>query len=180
MLECNEMIRHYRAIQRGSALVVALVFLLVMTLIGTTAMQGTTQQERMAGNYLDRMMAFQGAEGALSVAENSNTRQISPLEEAKVIVPSQQPATWWESESNSLTTSLTGYDTEGSPLRLFSPPRYVPQKFSTKVAGTGDSGVGFAGAIGGAAYPFKCRYAARSVGGSSDAEVRLEIVTGCD
>ena len=31
--------------QRGSALIVSLVFLLVMTLIGVAAMQGTTQQE---------------------------------------------------------------------------------------------------------------------------------------
>lgn len=172
MLEHTEMMGHYRAIQRGSALVVALVFLLVMTLIGTTAMQGTTQQERMAGNYLDRMMAFQGAEGALSVAE-ADTISTSPVIEGTAIVPSQQSADWWESEGNA--TALTGYEED-----LALAPRYVAQKFSTKVAGTGDSGVGFAGAIGGAAYPFKCRYTARSVGGSSDAQARLEVVTGCD
>ena len=172
MLKHTERMGHYRAIQRSSALIVALVFLLVMTLIGTAAMQGTTQQERMAGNYLDGMMAFQGAEGALSVAEASGALTLSPVGEGTAIVANQQSATWWE--TNALPTALIGYGD------LSSPPRYVPQKFSTKVAGTGDSGVGFAGAIGGAAYPFKCRYAARSVGGSSDAEVRLEIVTGCD
>lgn len=172
MFEHIEITRDCGAIQRGSALIVALVFLLIMTLIGTTAMQGTTQQERMAGNYLDRMMAFQGAEGALSVAEAAGALTLSPVDEGTAIVSNQQSATWWE--SNALPTALTGYGD------LSSPPRYVPQKFSTKVAGTGDSGVGFAGAIGGAAYPFKCRYAARAVGGSSDAEVRLEIVTGCD
>ena len=51
---------------RGSALIIALVFLLVMTLIGTTAMQGTSQQETMAGNMRDRSLAFQAAEAALS------------------------------------------------------------------------------------------------------------------
>ena len=55
--------------QRGSALVVAMVFLLVMTLIGTTAMQGTSQQETMAGNMRDRNLAFQAAEAALLDAE---------------------------------------------------------------------------------------------------------------
>ena len=51
---------------RGSALIIALVFLLVMTLIGVTAMQGTSQQETMAGNMRDRSLAFQAAEAALS------------------------------------------------------------------------------------------------------------------
>lgn len=163
--------RNHGLNQRGSALIVALVFLLAMTLIGTTAMQGTTQQERMAGNYLDRMKAFQGAEGALSVAE-ADTILTSPVDEGAAIVPSQQSADWWEDDGNA--TALTGYED------LSLAPRYVAQRFSTKVAGTGDAGVGFAGAIGGAAYPFRCRYTARSVGGSSDAQARLEVVTGCD
>lgn len=38
-----------------------------MTLIGTTAMQGTHQQ-RMAGNMRDRNLAFQAAEAALREA----------------------------------------------------------------------------------------------------------------
>lgn len=57
------------ALQRGSALIIALVFLLIMTLIGTTAMQGTGQQEKMAGNMQDRNLAFQAAEAALRAAE---------------------------------------------------------------------------------------------------------------
>jgi type IV pilus assembly protein PilX len=57
------------ASQRGSALIIALVFLLVMTLIGVTAMQGTSQQESMAGNMRDRNLAFQAAEAALRAGE---------------------------------------------------------------------------------------------------------------
>lgn len=56
--------------QRGAALVVALIFLLVLTLLGTTAMRGTTMQERMAGNTRDWNLAFQAAEAALREAEN--------------------------------------------------------------------------------------------------------------
>lgn len=55
--------------QAGAALAIALVFLLVMTLIGVTAMQTTTLQERMAGNMRDRQVAFQAAEAALRDAE---------------------------------------------------------------------------------------------------------------
>lgn len=72
MFKCiNTKTKNTRGIvlQRGSALIIALVFLLLMTLIGTTAMQGTSQQEKMAGNMRDRNLAFQAAEAALRTAE---------------------------------------------------------------------------------------------------------------
>src|SRR5690554_6556033 len=55
--------------QSGTALIVALIFLLVMTLIGSTAMRSATLQERMAGNARDWNLAFQSAEAALREAE---------------------------------------------------------------------------------------------------------------
>lgn len=66
------------ALQQGSALIIALVFLLVMTLIGTTAMQGTSQQEGMAGNLRNRNLAFQAAEAALRIAELRVDPAVSP------------------------------------------------------------------------------------------------------
>ena len=73
MFQCAPtMTRYARGLaprQRGSALIIALVFLLVMTLIGVTAMQGTSQQESMAGNMRDRNLAFQAAEAALRAGE---------------------------------------------------------------------------------------------------------------
>jgi type IV pilus assembly protein PilX len=55
--------------QRGAALVVSLLLLLVATLIGVTAMQVTSLEERMAGNARDRNLAFQAAESALRAGE---------------------------------------------------------------------------------------------------------------
>ncbi len=55
--------------QRGAVLIVSLIFLLLMTLIGVTAMQTTTLQERMAGNMRDQNLAFQAAEAALRQGE---------------------------------------------------------------------------------------------------------------
>lgn len=55
--------------QRGVALIVALVFLLIMTLLGATAMQTTSQQETMAGNTRQRNLAFQATEAALREGE---------------------------------------------------------------------------------------------------------------
>ena len=56
--------------QTGVVLVVGLVFLLVMTIIGVTAIQSSTMQERMAGNASDRNLAFQSAETALKRGED--------------------------------------------------------------------------------------------------------------
>lgn len=58
-----------RTRQRGAALVVALIMLLVMTVLGITAMQVTRMEERMAGNSRDVNLAFQGAEAGLRDAE---------------------------------------------------------------------------------------------------------------
>ena len=55
--------------QRGAALVVALIMLLVMTVLGIAAMQVTRMEERMAGNSRDVNLAFQSAEAGLRDAE---------------------------------------------------------------------------------------------------------------
>lgn len=55
--------------QRGIALMLALVLLLMMTILGVSAMQGTNLQERMAGNMRDRGVAFEAAEAGLRVGE---------------------------------------------------------------------------------------------------------------
>lgn len=55
--------------QRGAILVVSLIMLLVMTLIGVTAMQNTIMEQRMAGNTRDINLAFQAAEAALREGE---------------------------------------------------------------------------------------------------------------
>jgi type IV pilus assembly protein PilX len=59
--------------QRGVALVVALILLLVATLIGLAASRGTVLQERMSANTYDRSLAFQRSEAALRAAEAAIT-----------------------------------------------------------------------------------------------------------
>ncbi|HEY0942671.1 MAG TPA: pilus assembly protein [Steroidobacter sp.] len=68
--------KHYRQAhrfitrQRGAALVISLLLLLVMTLLGLGASQSTRLQERMAGNQRDQELALQAAEAALRYAES--------------------------------------------------------------------------------------------------------------
>ncbi|GAB2885795.1 hypothetical protein GCM10027046_12770 [Uliginosibacterium flavum] len=56
--------------QQGAALIVGLVFLLVLTMIGVSAIQTSTQEERMTGYILDSNASLQAAEAALREAES--------------------------------------------------------------------------------------------------------------
>ncbi len=56
--------------QKGVALVMALVFLLLLTIMGLTAMSTTSLEEKMAGNVKDKNLSFQAAESALLVGES--------------------------------------------------------------------------------------------------------------
>ncbi len=59
--------------QRGMALITSLIFLALLTLIGVTAMQTTTMEERMAGNLVSETEAFQRAEGTLEEVRRTLT-----------------------------------------------------------------------------------------------------------
>jgi len=55
--------------EKGAALIVALVMLLLMAIIGVTAMQGVTLQEKMTGNMRDNQTALFAGEVALDYVE---------------------------------------------------------------------------------------------------------------
>ena len=57
--------------ERGAVLIVALLFLVVLTMLGVTAMTGTTFEERMAGNARDAALAYHSAEASLRKARDT-------------------------------------------------------------------------------------------------------------
>lgn len=57
--------------QRGVALVIVLVMLLVMTLLALAGLRGTLMEERMSAGSYDRSLSFQAAEAALREGEAS-------------------------------------------------------------------------------------------------------------
>lgn len=59
------------AYQSGAVLIISLIMLLLLTLVGTTGMQSSSLEEKMAGNLRDKNLAFQAAESALKAAESS-------------------------------------------------------------------------------------------------------------
>lgn len=56
--------------QKGAALIVCLILLLVMTILGVTSITTTTMEEKMAGNIRNKHLSFQAAEAALRAGEN--------------------------------------------------------------------------------------------------------------
>jgi hypothetical protein len=61
-----------RASQSGAVLIVAMIILVILTLLGITAMNTTSLQERIASNTQEQVHAFQAAETGLNQAFADN------------------------------------------------------------------------------------------------------------
>lgn len=92
--------------QRGVALVLALVFLVLLTIIGITALNTTSLEEKMANNVKDRNLAFQSAESALTLAEYWLYTQIG-----KPVFPSNSSGLY--SPVTSDTNATPNWETSG-------------------------------------------------------------------
>ncbi len=163
----------HRALQKGAVLITSLMILLVLTLIGVTAMTTSTLEERMAGNLKDVNLAFQAAESALRDGEvwlaNLSTRpapvtscgsppcavwELNQIGDLKSFAGS-----WWQSNA-------TAYS--GSIGEVNSQPRYVIEYYDT----IPDSIV--KPSTGGGRYFYLLT--ARGTGGTDNAQVLLQSV----
>ena len=125
--------------QRGTALVMALVFLLLMTMLGITAINTSTLEERMAGNTKDQNLAFQAAETALRAGElwvESRTSEAQLTVNTANGIYDPAPATSgienWDSVVWSGTTNLVTYpgvpgtaSTTGTLAGVSTQPKYI-------------------------------------------------------
>ncbi|MFV1972118.1 MAG: PilX N-terminal domain-containing pilus assembly protein [Thiohalobacterales bacterium] len=88
--------------QAGAVLFISLMLLLMLTIIGMTAMNNVTMEERMAGNLRDTDLAFQAGEAALRNGEN----WLSPLPirpgECTITPPSACATVWQQGMLSSL------------------------------------------------------------------------------
>ena len=123
--------------QGGAVLIIALLLLVVLTLLGTSSMQNTVLQERMAGNMNQRNLGLQAAEAALregeswlaglaaapvekSTSPNSSEvwKRDAPIVNSDRYWWTQASESWWNSGS---TRQATEYDAVPGQ----SAPRYV-------------------------------------------------------
>ncbi len=110
--------------ESGFVLFTALVFLLLLTILGISVMGTTTLESKMAFNVKDRNLAFQSSESALKAAENWLQQQttVSPFASAttdcssatedglhKVSgLPDWRDLSWWDSCSDIVAYNLPG------------------------------------------------------------------------
>lgn len=105
--------------QRGAILITALIILLVLALLGVTAMNSTAMEQKMAGNTLATNIAFQAAESGLASAVNSSVNLFQsvnvaeyPLGRGTVAVETAPRGTSKIRRSDSLyeTYGLSGFE----------------------------------------------------------------------
>jgi type IV pilus assembly protein PilX len=166
--------------EQGVVLIVGLVFLLVLTMLGISAMSINTLEERMAGNSRDLNLAFQAAESGLRDAELDIFNNIGPdsgfdaaCTNGLCLPPSSstplaQSINW---SDTSITRAYGAYTGVG-PLELVSSqPRYIIEVLPALPVNPGQSiATGIKPASGGVAY----RISALGVGGRSESRVILQ------
>jgi len=79
-------------LQRGAALVIAMILLLIMSLLAAASLRGTLMQERMSSNTHDRDLAFQSAEAGLKMGERQAENWVKDGEVAAALASCQSPS----------------------------------------------------------------------------------------
>jgi len=168
--------------QQGAVLVVGLLFLVMLTLIGVTAMSTGMMDERMAGNSRDLNLAFQAAEAALRDGELYIQKSISPAsgfsgtcanglcQVPTVSTPWYKTIDW----SSSSVTRTYGTGTSATALpAVASQPKYIIESIGQPGAVAGTSiALGLKPSSTGNAY----RVSARGVGGRAGTQVLVQSI----
>ena len=163
--------------QQGATLAVALIFLFLITLLGVSAIQVTSMQEKMSSNLQDKEFSFNAAESALAAGEKwvlDLTREpttftlCSPypcVQETYInITLGTQTESWWQSHSASYSTPLDNITTS---------PRYIIEflQFVADSPVLGDSSVKSKGT-------FYYKITARGTGSSDNSVSVLQTTIG--
>lgn len=161
--------------QDGAVLVISLLILLIMTLIGVTAMSTTSMEEKMTGNMRDKNLALQASEAALEDGEAWLAAQGSYPGKASVcgappcdvwdlnVLPdlANESQSWWQSNTHEYGTagSKDINDVKTDPYYVIEEQAYVRDNLD---AGQPPTGANF------------YRVTALGTGGTDDAQVVLQ------
>lgn len=129
--------------QRGTALVFALVMLLLLTILGVTAVTTSSLQEKMAGNMRDQYMAQQAGDSILrdgqSLVFNQTTKptpSCPPDSVARIWDSTCLPATalatsanWWLTATDTWWLSSTNTQASSVAIGLtYQEPRFAVER----------------------------------------------------
>lgn len=181
--------------QHGAVLVVSLIFLLLLTMIGVTAMQNATFETKMGDNARQRILAFQYAEAALRAGENALRQAVPANPNAQVSTGNCDITTYWikghcwsgsttmncaASPPTASTTTCTSGAVQISSLNAsltdqpYEQPRYFIERLIT-LSGTGSGSLELGKPQNQSlANPSLYRITALGFGNTSDAVVILQ------
>ncbi|HBZ29300.1 MAG TPA: hypothetical protein DEO56_01675 [Nitrosomonas nitrosa] len=160
--------------QRGVVLVTGLIFLVILTLLGVTAMQTTILEERMAGNLRDENLAFQAAEAALREGELFLEQITLPVFDGSNGLYRYDPKNPDNPSSAPNPITWSGWSTSGRTINVTiqgvaSQPRYIIEQLDS-ISIAGGSAQQSAQSLTSTMF----RITARGVGGSETAVVFLQ------
>lgn len=125
--------------QKGFVLVMAMIFLMILTILGVTVLRNTALEEKMAGNFSDLNVALQASESALAACESlvagwavapvpfDTTNVVDGFHLPSLTAPwiYDPDSTVWES------TDVIVYDTLSVPLDLPDQPMCIIEHLGT-------------------------------------------------
>lgn len=161
--------------QDGAVLMMSLIILLVLTILGLTAMQTTGVQERMAGGLRDASVSLQAAEAAIRDGERLIEEEQMYFFEADFYYRFGDEESWDWSDFSSVATRTYQGGEDFSDLLYEDPEYFIVEMDPGMLAGGAprDTAREF-GAGGDDRRAF--RVIARSTGASGDTETVLESV----
>ncbi len=176
--------KNFSSTQKGAALAVSLIMLLVLTMVGVIGMQTTTMEEKMSGNGRDYNLAFQSAEIGLRAAETylegliTTTDFDSGTTNDGLISETETDPDYFSSD--------TWYSTNGSTVGSVQPPYLVSSLYGAQpryivkyvAENNPDSNArlnvgGYGEKLAGAQVTV-FRVTARGTGGTNDSQVLLQ------
>lgn len=177
--------------QQGVALVMTLSILLIITILGISSIQTTSLQERMARNYRDVNIAFQGAEAAISEAEDflesvTNIATFPEEGDADLCVSGlcnslDGTARWtqdfgyvdWSNSATHVETNLTATDLGAADV-----PKYVIEYVAKVTIEQDTLNIGNVGEGGSSGRAYVFRITSRGTGGTTASSAMIQSLYG--
>ena len=174
--------------QQGAALLITLAMLSLMTVLGIASIQSTSMQERMARNYRDVNMAFQGAEAAVKEAEDfiegiANVGAFPEEDDSPLCVNglcNSEDGTerwttidWSDSSTDYVTTTTTK-----TQLNVAAAPRYVIEYVAKVTIEQDTLNIGNVGEGGSSGRAYIYRITARGTGGTAESHAMIQALYG--
>lgn len=126
--------------QNGAVLIVSLIILLVLTVIGVSAMSTSSLEEKMTGNLRDQDVSFQAAESALADGEHniygwvlhptptaSANNSVWTRDAMGTIASLAYNDNWWNTKAIEF-----GASTATNLSNLYADPRFIVEELAFK------------------------------------------------